>query len=533
MALSGCRHGEVARRLLAGDRTARRSGRGPGAMFALAGDWFGADSFYLELQHHLLPDDDWLVAETVRLADGRRAADGRDQRRALRVCPPIASCRTCWCASVTASRSRRARTCAVRTASTTSRASRRSGAAAGDAARSANEVARAWAEGSANAGELAARCSVDFDFEQYRFPGFAVPSGRRRSPISRRCATTGMRRRYHPLRARGGEAAGPRAGGDRADRPGRVLPDLLGHHAVLPRARHPGPGPRQRRRFDRRLRARASRASTPSATSCSSSASSTRAAPRTRTSTSTSPRRVARRSSSTATSATAPSTRAWSATWSRTGHGRRSARSATRSAFRGRSSIAWPRRSRRTTRSWSGATWRPRAASPSSSPRGRGRESATWRRCNAGCSTRWASSTTDAAPSPCRRRSTRNGSGRRGAARGISDDEGGPGDTPVSVRWLRARAGRERQNGEVASRARSVRPRPVDRRPCRPCRTPSTVRRPSPPRASAPALSKPISLPSLSQAEADGYRPSRAGHRTSVARLGEESSRRRIGRNRR
>ena len=59
----------------------------------------------------------------------------------------------------------------------------------------------------------------------------------------------------HPAEAGRGQAARARAGGDRADRAGRVLPDLLGHHAVLPRARDPGPGSRLGRRLDRGLRA--------------------------------------------------------------------------------------------------------------------------------------------------------------------------------------------------------------------------------------------------------------------------------------
>ena len=63
IALSGCRHGEIARRLLAGDRTGAED-----AARRLASDLFRR-RFYLELQHHLLADDDWLVTETVRLAD--------------------------------------------------------------------------------------------------------------------------------------------------------------------------------------------------------------------------------------------------------------------------------------------------------------------------------------------------------------------------------------------------------------------------------------------------------------------------------
>ena len=83
VALTGCRHGEVARRLLAGDREGAAAAPGAGA--ELVADAPGRlGRLYVELQHHLLPDDDWLVGELARLAARGRAADGRDQRRALR-----------------------------------------------------------------------------------------------------------------------------------------------------------------------------------------------------------------------------------------------------------------------------------------------------------------------------------------------------------------------------------------------------------------------------------------------------------------
>ncbi len=60
--LSGCRKGEVARHLLAGNRRrARESAEGYLRIF-------GIESFWIELQHHLLPEDDWLCAELAELA---------------------------------------------------------------------------------------------------------------------------------------------------------------------------------------------------------------------------------------------------------------------------------------------------------------------------------------------------------------------------------------------------------------------------------------------------------------------------------
>ena len=77
--LTGCRHGELSRRLLAGDR------EGAAAALRTAGPARRpGERLYVELQHHLLPDDDWLVAELARLAARGRAAHGRHQRRPLR-----------------------------------------------------------------------------------------------------------------------------------------------------------------------------------------------------------------------------------------------------------------------------------------------------------------------------------------------------------------------------------------------------------------------------------------------------------------
>ena len=63
VALSGCREGEIARRLRVGDRDGARA-----AALGVRGARFPG-AFYLELSHHLLPDDDWLVTETAALAD--------------------------------------------------------------------------------------------------------------------------------------------------------------------------------------------------------------------------------------------------------------------------------------------------------------------------------------------------------------------------------------------------------------------------------------------------------------------------------
>jgi DNA polymerase-3 subunit alpha len=63
IALSGCRHGEIPRRLLVGDREGAAA-----ALSRLAETFAPGDRLFVELQHHLLPDDDWLVSELARLA---------------------------------------------------------------------------------------------------------------------------------------------------------------------------------------------------------------------------------------------------------------------------------------------------------------------------------------------------------------------------------------------------------------------------------------------------------------------------------
>jgi DNA polymerase III alpha subunit len=203
IALSGCRHGEIARRLAVGDRegarrVAERYGRlfgsrsGPGGV-ARAG-------FVLELQHHLRPDDDWLVTETVRLADEvglpvvvtndvhYATPDGRELHDVL-----------------TAIRH-------GRTLETLGHLRRPDGESylkgesdllglpPGEPARGgAARTARAWTEGIRASAELAAACSVDLGFERYRFPGFPVPEGETAFSFLEHLCHEGARRRYHPM----------------------------------------------------------------------------------------------------------------------------------------------------------------------------------------------------------------------------------------------------------------------------------------------------------------------------------------------
>ena len=60
-------------------------------------------------------------------------------------------------------------------------------------------AARAWAAGISMAAEVAASCSIDLGFEQYRFPGFPVPGGETAFSYLVELCWMGARKRYHPL----------------------------------------------------------------------------------------------------------------------------------------------------------------------------------------------------------------------------------------------------------------------------------------------------------------------------------------------
>jgi len=68
VALSGCRDGELARRLRTGDLAGARAVAERYATLFGRGDGPATNGFFIELSHHLLPDDDWLVTESAALA---------------------------------------------------------------------------------------------------------------------------------------------------------------------------------------------------------------------------------------------------------------------------------------------------------------------------------------------------------------------------------------------------------------------------------------------------------------------------------
>jgi error-prone DNA polymerase len=196
VALSGCRHGEIARRLVAGDRAGARAAAERYARAFGTGDSLAAAGFVLELEHHLLPADDWRVAETVDLAETlglpvvvtNDVHYARPEDRELHdVLTAIHHGRTLDTLGPLRSPSGE---CYLKS---------EADLAALPPASGPPRVARAWRAGMAAAAELAASCQVDLGFEQVRFPGFPVPAGETPFSYLSSLCWEGARRRYHPL----------------------------------------------------------------------------------------------------------------------------------------------------------------------------------------------------------------------------------------------------------------------------------------------------------------------------------------------
>jgi DNA polymerase III alpha subunit len=204
VALSGCRAGEIGRRLRVGDREgANAVARRYAALFASGAGGIAGAGFALELQHHLRPEDDWLVAQTAALAAelGLPVVVTNDVHYALPEGRELHDVLTAIHHGKT-----------LDTLGHLRRSDGESHLKSGDelatlppadpiAARDDPATAAAWREGIANAAQLAASCSVDLGFEQYRFPGFPVPDGETPFSYLVDLCQAGARRRYHPLTA--------------------------------------------------------------------------------------------------------------------------------------------------------------------------------------------------------------------------------------------------------------------------------------------------------------------------------------------
>jgi error-prone DNA polymerase len=195
VALSGCRDGELARRLRVGDRAGARAVAARYAALFGRGDGPGSSGFFVELSHHRLHDDDWLVSESAALAEdlGLPVVVTNDVHYARPEDRELADVLTAI---------RHGRT--LDTLGDLRRADGESYLKSGAELAAPGELlggaaARAWAEGISTAAELAALCSVDLGFERYRFPGFPVPGGETAFSYLVELCQTGARKRYHPL----------------------------------------------------------------------------------------------------------------------------------------------------------------------------------------------------------------------------------------------------------------------------------------------------------------------------------------------
>ena len=195
VALSGCRDGEIARRLRVGDRAGARAVAERYAALYGRGDGPGTSGFFLELSHHLLPDDDWLVTETAALAYelGLPVVVTNDVHGARREDRELGDV-------LAAIRHGRTLDTLADLRRSDGESYLKSGAELLEVAGTLDATAtQAWREGIATSVELAASCRVDLGFEQYRFPGFTVPRGETPFSYLVELCQAGARRRYHPL----------------------------------------------------------------------------------------------------------------------------------------------------------------------------------------------------------------------------------------------------------------------------------------------------------------------------------------------
>ncbi len=195
VALSGCRDSELTRRLRTGDLAGARAVAERYATLFGRGDGAATSGFFIELSHHLLSDDDWLVSEAAELAEaaGLPVVVTNDAHYARPEDRELADV-------LTAIRHGRS----LETLGDLRRPDGESylksgGELAALGSTLGESASAAWAAGIATAVELAASCSVDLGFEQYRFPGFPVPDGETPFSYLSELCWAGARKRYHPM----------------------------------------------------------------------------------------------------------------------------------------------------------------------------------------------------------------------------------------------------------------------------------------------------------------------------------------------
>ena len=346
IALSGCRDGEIARRLRVGDRAGARAAAERYASIFGRGDGPATSGFFIELvaspaarrrlarrriggarrrarlagrRHERRPLRDPRRPRVPRRPDRDQARS--DARHAGR--PPSARCRV------------------------VPQVGRGAGGARGRLRRGDGaSLARGHRDVGRGRGVVLGRSRV----RAVPLPGLPGPARGDAVLLPVGAVLGGRPEALPPADLGGRQPARPRARRHRAGRPRRVLPHLLGPHALREGTGDPGPGPGQRDQLDRVVHARdqPGRADRPQ--------------PPVRALHQSGPNDLPGRRHRLQLGAPRGghpvhlqalrdrSTPGWSATSSRTGRGRRCARWATRSGSRARWSIEWRRRSRRTTR---------------------------------------------------------------------------------------------------------------------------------------------------------------------------------------
>ncbi|MDP8904061.1 MAG: PHP domain-containing protein, partial [Chloroflexota bacterium] len=199
VALSGCRHGELVRRLLGGDHEgARAAARRLASLFPAVPELGGTTGFFVELQHHLAPDDDFLVGELVGLARelGLPVVVTNDAHYARPADRELQDVLVCIRHGLTLEQSAHLRRPNGEYHLKT--AAQMLALPPGDGSLG-RAVESDWRAGMRMAADLAANCHVELEFEQYRFPGFPVPATETPFSELERLCHAGARRRYHPL----------------------------------------------------------------------------------------------------------------------------------------------------------------------------------------------------------------------------------------------------------------------------------------------------------------------------------------------
>ena len=191
--LTGCRNGEIPRRLLAGERD--------GAL-AAARAWashFADGDFHVELGHHLQPDDDWLVAQLAALAEeiGLPTVVTNEVHYADPDGHRLQDVLVCIRHGATLDEARELLLPNAEYRLKTGRELARIGADLPD------EGSRlAWQAGMARSTAIGEACRLELGFERYRFPGFSVPEGETAFSYLAQLAHAGLLRRYRPLTKR-------------------------------------------------------------------------------------------------------------------------------------------------------------------------------------------------------------------------------------------------------------------------------------------------------------------------------------------